>query len=300
MISVVVPVSSDLRISLLVKSLLIAGLEKYPDKVRVIISLNRPTVGVREIALELESKYFPFIKTIFTENVGIAFAKNNAILSFANTTDYFVFIDADCTVHPDYLAKLLQYVEEKPVSMRGYVNFLARPGSYLSRLNCNLRNFTNKQIKIHFTPNLLLHKSIFKIVGIYDTRMKYGDDLEFDQRIKFNNILNIFNADLIVDHHDDQFFFKKTLKTWWGYGSDRGFRITRSIRMNPCRLFEKIKLIAGVRKYWSVNRSDDILFAIFYLLVTRLSTVISMIKYSSQKDIYFRECPTTKGFKLLT
>lgn len=300
MITIVVPVSSDLRVRFLVESLLTAGLEEFSDRIRVVISLNRPSIGVGNVACGFENKYPSLIKITYLEKLGISGAKNNAIISFIDTTDYFVFIDADCTVHSDYLKKLLLYVEEKPTSMRGKVNFLSRENSYFSQLNCNLRNFTNEQEQILFTPNLILHKSVFEIVGVYDIRMKYGDDLEFDQRAQFKKIHNVFRSDLVIDHHEDPFFFRKTLKTWWGYGLDRGFRVTRAIHINPYRLSEKLKLIVGIRKYWSTNRAGDILFALFYLLVTRLSTIIYMIRYSREEDIYFREYPALEKVKLLS
>lgn len=300
MISIIIPNRSDLRIRKLFQSLLDAQLEQYTEEIKVVISLNQPTAEVKELVLDLESEYPKLIETIMTEERGIAHAKNNAIRHLIKISDYFVFIDSDCTVRSDYLQKLTHYTREKPMAVRGYINFIPKQNSYLSRQNSRVRNSTNFLYpEAFFTPNLILSKHVFENVGLYDIRIKYGDDLEFGQRAKIMGFQINFKNDLIVDHYDNPSFLRKTLRTWWGYGADRGFRLVREMRLNQYGLLNKLRLIFEFKKYWFTNRFDDFLFSTFYLVVARASALASVIKLQHKPDEYFTSYPTLTGIKTL-
>jgi GT2 family glycosyltransferase len=186
------------------------------------------------------------------------------------------------------------------LAIRGYINFIPKQNSYLSRQNSRVRNSTNFLYpEAFFTPNLLLSKYVFEKAGLYDTRIKYGDDLEFGQRAKIMGFQINFKNDLIVDHYDNPSFLKKTLRTWWGYGADRGFRLVREMRLNQYGFLNKLRLIFEFKKYWLTNRVDDFLFSTFYLVVARLSALVSVISYRQKLDEYFTSYPTLTGIKTL-
>src|SRR3989338_2954456 len=115
MIAIVIPNRYDLRVRKLFQSLLDAQLEQYTEKIKVVISLNQPTPEAKELVLELSKEYPKLIKIIITKEKGIAHAKNNDIRHLIEISDYFVFIDSDCTVRSDYLQKLAHYTREKPM-----------------------------------------------------------------------------------------------------------------------------------------------------------------------------------------
>lgn len=301
MITIVIPNRSDLRISQLMDSLEISGLKKYRESIRVVISLNNPSPCVLNLSNRIKTKFPGQIYVEITDEPGISKAKNQVILKYLSQTDYYLFIDSDCTVKKNYLQKFLEIVErDNPDVIKGYTNFTPISNSYLSHLNCRMRDLSYVTYPLSLlSPNIAIKKDIFVRCGIYDTKIKFGDDLEFGQRARSLKLMIVNSDDIVINHQDDKSFFKKTIKTWWGYGQDRGFRLARNFHFNNYNFGEKMYLILGIKKHWRGLRIDDILFYMFYLVTARISAGLSIMNKIHNSNEYFERYPSVDGLKNL-
>ena len=297
MITIIVPVQNDLRITKLIDSLFQAKLLECQETFRLVFSLNKASKKIEILTKDLAQKFPNLIQVVKSQESGISVAKNLAIKTYFKETDYFGFIDSDCIVNPDYLFVLQKYLlSNKYQVVRGKVNFIPLKGNTLSNLNCKLRNasyFLNQ--KALLSPNLILSKEVFQKAGVYDPRIKYGDDLEFGQRTKSFDLKSIYAQDLLVNHYDDRSFWGKTLKTMWGYGQDRGFRLTRLLRLHHHSFCDVVSLIIGFQAYWQPRVIAEIIFCLGYLIISRISTTISILNLRKKPNSHFFEHPTLTG-----
>ncbi len=297
MVTIIVPVQNDLIIAKLIDSLLQAKLSKYQENFRVVFSLNKASKEVKKLVKNLTQKFPDLIQIVKSQRSGISIAKNLAVKTYFKKTDYFGFIDSDCTVSPDYLSILQKYLSSNRYQIiRGKVDFVPIKNNILSNLNSKLRDVSyllNQRALL--APNLILSKEVFQKVGIFDPRIKFGDDLEFGQRTKGLNLKSIYAQDLLVQHYDDYSFWGKTLKTMWGYGQNRGFRLTRLLRLHHYSFKEVLSLIIGFQKYWQSQAISEIIFCLAYLAMSRISTLTSMLQLKRKPNKYFLECPTITG-----
>lgn len=297
MITVAVPTRSDLRIEQLIDSLVAAGLEKYKNKIQVVIALNDPTKEIVDLVKILTGKYPGAVKSEFTKKGGISNAKNLVIKKYHKSTEYFLFLDSDCTVANDYLVILSELVKNDEFDMiRGFTDFQPISGSYLSELNCRLRTASYKyNPKVFLSPNLILRKSIFEKSGIFNPKIRYGDDLEFGQRARGLKLKTFYSTKLLAYHQDDPSFWGKTFKTWLGYGKDRGFRLARNFRFNRYPVLQKIAISLGIQRYWETPRLDDLLFSTLYIIISRISSIKYLIANRNSPKEEFAQYPTIEG-----
>lgn len=306
MITVVVPSATDVRIDNLVRSIMKSTNEECKGKFRIILALNKPSAAVMALAENLVKLYPKYVTLEMVSDRGIALAKNYVINKYYECSDFFAFIDSDCEVASDYLAKLVSYLEEKGsllLVVRGSVKFYPLGNNLMSRLNSRLRG---KSYEVNpcaaLSPNLIVSKEVFQRSGVFSPAMKYGEDMEFCQRMESFGFKVVLNPDLVVYHQDDPSFFGKTVKTMWGYGKDRAFRVSRNIRLNGDRysLAKKVKIILGFQKYWSSGDWAGFLFSMLYLFISRTSTVLSVIGLSFVSIDKLLIYPTVKeGWKTL-
>jgi|GEM_PF-3243189 len=295
MIRIIVPCSSDERVQDLYKSLQYDGIEKFSRDVKITFCLNNPTEKIMELVKRLDKT---FCESLVSEKNGISVAKNLAIKSKIGKTNFFNFLDSDCLVKKGYLENLVKVTRENtpPLIFRGEVEFTHTNGE-LSQLNCYLRTISYKKNPGSFlSPNITVSREVFKKVGLFNEKMKFGEDLEFGQRISEFGLRVEKRGSIKIIHKDDESFLK-TIKTIWGYGHDRGYRICRRIKLKKLTFKQFFSQILGFQTYWENFDLLKILYAFFYTLISRTSTLHALLFFIRKEKQYFLQVEMTTGGK---
>jgi len=294
MIRIIVPCSSDVRIKDLYKSLKKDGLKEVHKEIKITICLNNPTEKVKQIVENFDNL---ICETFSTKKRGSSVAKNEAIKSSIKNTDYFNFLDTDCVVKKGYSQNLIKATKEKncPLIFRGLVEFIPSK-SLLSELNCYLRTISYKNNpKSFLSPNITVSRKVFEKVGLFNKEMRFGEDLEFGQRISEFGFKVEKRGSIKIIHKDDESFLK-TIKTMLGYGRDRAFRIWRRVKLKQIklRLFDQI---LGFQPYWESIDPLKILFGLFYIFISRTSCLFALFLLFKKGDEFFLEVEMINGTK---
>lgn len=142
----------------------------------------------------LQNISYPLVMTqVRCEKVGVAIARNTALLNRASENDYFVFIDDDEFPSPGWLEALISHAQAG--------NFLAVGGpvhpkfpknhsrTYLDQFFFHQMHSSKGEIISLATGNLLLSNRLFMstdFMPYFDERLNFsgGEDAEFTQRIR--------------------------------------------------------------------------------------------------------------------
>jgi succinoglycan biosynthesis protein ExoM len=144
----------------------------------------------------LQTSAFPLVMNVVRcETVGVAIARNTALLHKNSQNSYFAFIDDDEYPSPEWLEALVSHAETG--------NYLAVGGpvhpkfpknhtrNYLDEFYFHRLHSLKGKITSLATGNLLLSNRLFTSVDIlpyFDERLNFsgGEDAEFTQRIRKN------------------------------------------------------------------------------------------------------------------
>ena len=265
-ISIVIPVSSDLRIANCVKSI--------DENVELVISLNNPTEELRNLAQDIAKNPKKFcakeldVKVCQIDYLSIAGAYNNGIKHSSN--DLILLMDSDCTFSPGCIKKLYHNLDSNKLS-KGKVNFLFT--NSLSKLISRAREFHTSDFINAYSPPLLFNKNILRDIGGYyfHPKLCWMEDGEFDYRIRETK-LNISYDSTAIVHHCALTLLKDLRNAFW-YGVGR--RISFDLR-----LVEKPSgFIKSINNYFLKGCQSKGFFVGFYLLLWKY---IQLIGYYSQ------------------
>lgn len=155
----------------------------------ILISDDGSTDGTKEFLLE--SNFDFNIKYIHQSNKGPGEARNHGMSK--STAEYFIFVDSDVMLPPDYLKKI-----DKEISASSLDAF-GGPDTYhpsfpplLKAINYSMTSFlgtggtrgSSKSIA-KFYPrsfNMGIHRKVFEDIGGMN-KLRHGQDMDFSQRI---------------------------------------------------------------------------------------------------------------------
>ncbi len=135
--------------------------------------------------------YSPRVQVItHNKNMGVSFARNTGI-SNANT-DFIAFLDSDDIFLPEKLQYQIDSILSKNLLISHTNEFWYRAGKWLSSERVERYGgdiFTTSLDKCRMSPSsMIIHKSVFDDIGMFDTSLKVCEDYEWILRatLKYN------------------------------------------------------------------------------------------------------------------
>jgi glycosyltransferase involved in cell wall biosynthesis len=143
---------------------------------------------------------------------GAAIARNAG--AHAASGDVFLFVDADCVVRPDTVARLVRNLETHPdvVAVFGSYDDAPADPHFLSQYRNLLHHFVHQQGSSEATTFWTgcggVRRAAFERLGGFDPRHADVEDIEFGYRLRAHGYRILLDHDLLVKH----------LKVWrfWG------------------------------------------------------------------------------------
>ncbi|MGB1249965.1 MAG: glycosyltransferase [Candidatus Promineifilaceae bacterium] len=220
------------------------------------------------------------IRWLTQTNGGAAHARNAGAAVAVGAT--LVFIDDDCTVHPDYLSVLSVACQQHPNNMLG--------GSVVNRYSTDIYAETTQQLvtflreadlrsddtpKFFSSNNMLMSKADFVAFGGFNAQMRLGEDREFCFRWCTENRPMQYIPQAIVYHwHALSFIEFWQLHVRYGRGSAHSRRLhTRPtqniIRIEPLRFYVRLLLFPFKTQPWHKACPDTML-----LFIAQIATLV--------------------------
>lgn len=190
----------------------------------VVLVDNNSTDNTKKMVLGFKKK-LP-IKYYFEKKAGIPYARNTAVQKANNPI--IAFLDNDCIADEKWIVNIRNTIKEHPhveafaslTLCANPKNLVTRTGQFMREYNIKSQSVTNSFTgrvwgylftqpinKRHFifnspTENLIVKKSVFKQIGLFDEDMiPTGEDSEFSWRMKRANIKILFDPSIKVYHH---------------------------------------------------------------------------------------------------
>jgi glycosyltransferase involved in cell wall biosynthesis len=267
-----------------------------PNRAELIIADDGSTDQTREIVHSFQEK-IPFkLHFYHQKNQGPGAARNMG-MEKANGY-FFIFIDSDCTVHPDWLKHIDQNLtEEQADAFGGRDSFQDDFPPLLKAINYSMTSFITtgglrgrKGKKLaKFYPrsfNMGLSKKLYQKIGGFGS-LRHGQDIEYSNRIIKSGAIVIYINDAVVYHKrrtSIKKFFRQVFN--WGVARINLYKIDSSM-LEPLHaapalatLFLFVIIIASLvsRQVWIIIRW--LFLAGFITLV--LSAVHAAILYKNR------------------
>jgi glycosyltransferase involved in cell wall biosynthesis len=270
------------------------------DRMELIIVDDGSTDQTVKI-VESCQKDFPFsLKFYSQENRGPGAARNMGMEKA--TGDFYVFIDSDCTVPPDWLKNLDKGLhEEKADAFGGRDSYREDFSDLLKAINFSMTSFITtgglrgkKGRKLaKFYPrsfNMGLSRKLYKKIGGFGS-LRHGQDIEYSHRIINSGAKVVYLHEVYVFHKrrtSIMRFFKQVFN--WGIARINLYKIDSSM-LEPLHiapalatLFFIVLLIVSLisKKIWDYTQWLFITSVIILVLLTLQATA----RYKSWRMIY--------------
>ncbi|MCH5241177.1 MAG: glycosyltransferase [Muribaculaceae bacterium] len=205
---------------------LVRSLAKQSDKdFQLIIVEDGSTVPCQEQVLELRDKLN--IKYFHKSNEGRSIARNYGMERADG--DFFIFVDSDCILPPDYIESLKKSLQENPCDCFGGPDTAHESFSDVQKaINFSMTSFFTtggirggKKSMEKFTPrtfNMGFSKNVYNKVGGF--REMFSEDIDMSTRIKNAGFKTVLYPDVKV-FHKRRVDFKKFWKQVHVFGMSR-------------------------------------------------------------------------------
>lgn len=280
LLSFIIPTNNKTEVKRAINS--IVSLDGWNSDCELIIVVNNCPKYFHD---ELLDEFFRFntknVRFIYLEKGNIAKARNKGIDMAKG--EYVIHIDSDCEIKSDYLKNFKKYLSEQEILVdRGAIEFIPSK-SFLSRANCEARTIVYAGRKnFTYTPNLIVKKSLYKKVGLFEEKLFYGEDVEWGHRLENFGISPVFLKDLVVRHFDPE-GSSKIMRIYFRYGVDRTYRFKKYFITNK-------SIVKKIKNFWrlfaetpGLNRIKSIknkLIILFLCLVRDIGVIYGLFKWT--------------------
>ncbi len=202
LISIIVPVYNDPEgLNDTLASLINQEFDK--DSYEILIVDNGSGDRTLSVANKFRAEYPDLIKVLIEDKIQSSYAaRNRGIIS--STGEIIAFIDADMTVEPDWLSKIIDTMSGKDIKYAGcnvemVLNHRSVAGLY--DLVTGFKIPESLKFK-HFasTNSLLIKREIFNALGLFDYRLISGGDREFGIRVWNAGYKQLFAENIKIIH----------------------------------------------------------------------------------------------------
>lgn len=256
-----------------------SALAQSHEDIEVIIVNDGSTDDTREVAGRLIREHpGRQVRLINQENQGVSAARNNGIR--ASTGEFFVPLDADDMLKPDYVERVLSVLESgQPVALA--YSWIEHFGSDTARERCG--EFTHKNVILRSGPpcTALIRKSAWERVNGYKDCMRAGgEDWEFSCSLYEAG----FRAAVVQEH---MFMYRKHGPSRSGGEYAAALGVNTQVKLLHPALFEPSLCRISVRlaraAIWLKSWTRDPVTRYLYVNFPRLHGFFRDIKYSGLK-----------------
>lgn len=276
-------------------------LDFTPNRFELIIADDGSTDQTHAVVAAHE-KNLPFKTNFYShKNMGPGAARNMGMEKA--TGDFFIFIDSDCTVHPDWLTNINQTLEEqKADAFGGRDSFREDFSPLLKAINYSMTSFIStgglrgKRGKklAKFYPrsfNMGLSRELYNKIGGFGS-LRHGQDIEYSNRILKSGARVVYIDDAIVFHKrrtSIKKFFRQVFN--WGVARINLYKIDASM-LEPLHaapaiatLFLILLIVFSLLSYqvWLLSRW---VFTISIIILI-LSAIHAYLKYKNWQVLFF-------------
>ena len=150
----------------------------YPKaRLEVIVVENGSTDKTWEIAKHLEA---PHIKVIQSEK-GVSRARNTGAAIANPNAEWFLFLDADTFLKPDFLEQLNSYIEKHSDAAWGTATILPDDSTPASRFWYAYTNITDKMLKVMHRVHIV--RADLARREKYNESLSVGEDLHYGRTL---------------------------------------------------------------------------------------------------------------------
>jgi len=261
-VSVIVPVSRDIRIANCIKSI-------DADVEIVIVLNNNPSNEVKEnVSADGRCRTYYSNDKVFNLaralNLGIKKSKNNKI----------IIMNSDCEFTKNSIDKIYRYLGKFDV-VKGRIYFRYR--GYSEKIVAKTRNlFSNvfDDKKNIYGPGIAFDKSILKYIGgyFYDEDIGWAEDSDLAERIYRANI-NVHFLGRAVQHAPESMKHDLMVSRKIGAGARRGNAKEGEVKFRG--LLKYIwRFFADRKKYLQIALKQEGLIVMLYLLIWQVHFII--------------------------
>lgn len=220
-ISIIIPVYNDPNGIKDTLSSLVA--QAYSGNYEIIVADNGSNDVTINAIKHYQEKYPDLIRLVIEKKIQSSYAARNKGLEVAKGS-IIAFIDSDMTVEKDWLQKIKQSMAEHNSDYLGCRVEIYSESNSFSALYNKLSGFPMDEYihKRHFAPTccLIVRKSIFEHVGLFDPKLISSGDYEFGNRV-FNAGYKLHYDPEVVMYHPARKSLRNILKKSFRIG--RGF-----------------------------------------------------------------------------
>lgn len=270
-LSIVIPVSNDLRLKRCVESV--------DEKVEVVISLNKPSRDIKKLVKNIiqsqKSKNFLNIVVCKINKASIAGAYNNGIEH--SSYDKILLMDSDCVFEKGTIRKLNNNLGNDLLS-KGRVVF--ERNSWLTSIIARAREYHTSDKVSAYSPPLLFRKKIKKYInGFYfHPSLCWSEDSEFDMRVQKANLKIAYDSTAVVYHPALSIWSDLKSSFWYGVGRRIGVEV--GVRDKPKGVIDSF------RKYVFDASKEKGLLTGLYLFIWKMATLLG---YHAQEVFRIRK-----------
>lgn len=222
--SFIIPVCDDTRVINTIQSFLDCS---GSDQCECLVVCNGSSNKTRESLLNSFAKN-QNIRIIYTKKKNISLARNLGVLQAMG--DFLIYIDSDCVFGNGYL-EILKGIHHNQDVIRGKTKYHLGKTMFDKNYAWIREYFNNTFTTNLYTPNLIVRKSLYNAIGLYNEDLSGSEDTEWSQRFYEHNQFTVeYAPSLFINHGLDN--PKKSHKTWISYGLGQAYRAKKAMLLN--------------------------------------------------------------------
>lgn len=240
--SFIIPVCDDTRVINTVESFLDCT---GSNQCECLIVCNGSSNKTRALLLDSFSNN-QNIRILYTKKKNISLARNIGVLKARG--DFLIYIDSDCVFGDKYLGTLKGIHHNQDV-IRGKTEYdLGK--TVFDRNYAWIREYFNNTFTTNlYTPNLVVKKSLYDSIGLYNEELSGSEDTEWSQRFhEHKQFTAQYAPSLSITHGLDN--PRKSHRTWILYGLGQAYRAKKamifnnqSLRSSLSKAFSELTLV---------------------------------------------------------
>ena len=268
--------------------------QNFPnDQFELVIVDDGSTDNTESYIRSLTTKFD--LKYLKQKNLGPGAARNNGMSN--SRGEYFIFVDSDCLLPPDYLSNISQFLLKHDTdAFGGSDTFHPSFSPLLKAINYSMTSFLgtggtrgSKKSVARFYPrsfNMGLSRRVYEAIGGFGD-LRHGQDMDYSARIYEAG----FSVSLIPDnavYHKRRTSIKKFFKQIYNWGVARiNLSTLHSGFLKPIHLAPAFVVAASFLLFMLISiKILPLFFLKFWLVIAAIVAVIAFYQsYNMYKEL---------------